>query len=64
MTRALLILLVLAILAGCGGMTRAVGVLPNTLDDLSAKTEPFRRGREPQKPAAEPERVQAPLGGL
>lgn len=38
--------LVLAgMLAGCGGLNRAVTVLPNTLDDLAAKRDP-ERGRE------------------
>ncbi|GGE06641.1 hypothetical protein GCM10011390_27170 [Aureimonas endophytica] len=61
MIRALLLASLLAGLAGCGGMTRAVGVLPNTLDDLSAKSEPFRRNRAA---APEPERVPAPPGGF
>lgn len=38
----LLSLLATAIITGCGGMNRAVGVLPNTADDLAKRTEPFR----------------------
>lgn len=55
-------LLVLAFslaLAACGGMNQAVTVLPNTLDDLAAKSEGFRRGRAP---AAATERVEPPPG--
>ena len=37
------------VLTGCGGMNRAVGVLPNTLDDLAAK-----RAEARGEPAAEP----------
>ena len=32
----------LLMLCGCGGMNRAVGVLPNTLDDLGAKSAALR----------------------
>lgn len=35
-------LLALAALSACGGMTNAVGVLPNTLDDLEAKSAAAR----------------------
>lgn len=46
-------LLVLAFLvAGCG-MNRAVGVLPNTLDDLGEQTEAWR-GDDPPTAAPEP----------
>ncbi|MEF2552165.1 hypothetical protein VQ042_12445 [Aurantimonas sp. A2-1-M11] len=38
MTRIALLFLCLALLAGCGGMNRAVGVLPDTLDDLEARS--------------------------
>lgn len=38
MRSAILILAVL-ILSACGGMNRAVGVLPNTLDDLAEERE-------------------------
>ncbi|WAJ26565.1 hypothetical protein [Antarcticirhabdus aurantiaca] len=47
--------LVLAgILAGCGGLNRAVTVFPNALDDLAAKRDPDRRpeGRAPASPPA------------
>ena len=37
MIRLLLALGLLPLLAGCAGMNRAVGVLPNTLDDLGAR---------------------------
>ena len=43
----LLLALLCAGLAGCGGMNRAVGVLPNTLDDLARRSEPMRLGRQP-----------------
>ena len=43
----LLSALLCASLAGCGGMNRAVAVLPNTLDDLGRRTEPLREGRQP-----------------
>ena len=41
--------LVLAALPGCGGMNRAVGVLPNTLDDLGrrAQAERAAAGQQP-----------------
>lgn len=42
MTRIALLSLCLALLAGCGGMNRAVGVLPNTLDDLGARSAAAR----------------------
>lgn len=45
----LLALAGLLVLSGCGGMTRAVGVLPNTTDDLARKSEAFRK---PAPPAA------------
>lgn len=46
-----LTLLCLALLlAGCGGMNRAVGVLPNTFDDLAAKRA-AARGETPPAPA-------------
>ena len=46
-------LLVLAFLvAGCG-MNRAVGVLPNTLDDLAEQSEAWR-GDGPSTAAPEP----------
>lgn len=32
------------LLGGCG-MSRAVTVAPNTMDDLARQTEPFRQGR-------------------
>ncbi len=32
------------ILGGCG-MSRAVTVAPQTMDDLARQTEPFRQGR-------------------
>ncbi|WP_182087238.1 hypothetical protein [Aureimonas sp. ME7] len=35
------------LLSGCGGMNRAVTVLPNTLDDLGRQTEPLRGPRQP-----------------
>ena len=50
MTRTLIIvLLATATLAGCGGMNRAVGVLPNTLDDLERESA-AARGEAPQPP--------------
>lgn len=50
----------LVILSGCAGMNQAVTVVPNTMDDLAAKTEGFRRGRELGPPA----RVEPPAPGL
>ena len=47
MTRILVLTLIAVSLAGCGGMNRAVGVLPNTLDDLGRRTEPLRAGQQP-----------------
>jgi hypothetical protein len=47
-TRLLAGLVLAGILAGCGGMNRAVGVFPNALDDLAAKRDPER---EPEAPA-------------
>ncbi|MBB3997526.1 hypothetical protein [Aureimonas pseudogalii] len=47
MRRLLLSALLLSALAGCGGMNRAVTVLPNTLDNLAADTEPLRTPRQP-----------------
>lgn len=40
--RALILALLLAPLAACGGMNRAVGVLPNTLDDLGRQSAAVR----------------------
>lgn len=57
MKRALVLTLpLLALLGGCGGMNRAVGVLPTTTDELARKTEPFRAGRS--------ERLTPPPPGL
>lgn len=39
-------LVTLLVLSGCGGMTKAVGVLPNTTDDLARKSEAFRNPPE------------------
>ena len=36
--RLVVLLAALVLLSACGGMNRAVGVLPNTLDDLAAKS--------------------------
>lgn len=48
----LLALLMAAIsVTGCGGMNRAVGVLPNTADDLAKRTEPFRADRRAERPS-------------
>lgn len=47
MKTAILLALVLT-LSACGGMNRAVGVLPNTLDDLAAERE--RAGEPPRTP--------------
>lgn len=41
----------LMLLAGCGGMTRAVTTVPNTLDDLGAKSAALRGEPAPAKPA-------------
>ncbi|MBB3951008.1 hypothetical protein [Aureimonas jatrophae] len=46
-TRLLGALLVAATLSGCGGMNRAVGVLPNTLDNLQRDTAPLRGAEQP-----------------
>lgn len=43
----ILVLLSASVLAGCGGMNRAVGVLPNTLDDLERESA-AARGEAPQ----------------
>ncbi|WP_156382335.1 MULTISPECIES: hypothetical protein [unclassified Aureimonas] len=51
----LLALAALLALAGCGGMTRAVAILPNTTDDLAKKSEAFRKPAPTQK--AEPARA-------
>jgi len=40
-------LALLGLLAGCGGMNRAVGVLPNTLDNLQRDTAPLRGAEQP-----------------
>ncbi|MBB3936332.1 hypothetical protein [Aureimonas phyllosphaerae] len=37
------------LLSGCGGMNRAVGVLPNTLDGLGGRTPP---AAAPETPSA------------
>ncbi|KAB0679375.1 hypothetical protein [Aureimonas leprariae] len=55
------LLAALLVLAGCAGMNEAVTVVPNTMDDLAAKTEGFRRGREP---APGGPRVEPPKLGL
>ena len=47
----LISLLATAIVAGCGGINRAVGVLPNTADDLAKRTEPFRADRRKEPPS-------------
>jgi len=47
----LISLLATAIIAGCGGMSQAVGVLPNTADDLAKRTEPFRADRRKVPPS-------------
>lgn len=47
MVRVALLIVLTAVLSGCGGMNRAVAVLPNTLDDLGRRTEPLREGRQP-----------------
>jgi hypothetical protein len=44
----------LMLLAGCGGMNRAVTTVPNTFDDLGAKSATLRG--EPAPPAAAPAR--------
>ncbi|WP_156386799.1 hypothetical protein [Aureimonas sp. Leaf454] len=49
---AVTLVLAASVLAGCGGMTRAVAVLPNTTDDLAQKSADFR------KPATDPARRQ------
>jgi hypothetical protein len=41
MVRALSLIVLALLLAGCG-MNRAVGVLPNTLDDLAEQSEAWR----------------------
>ena len=46
------LLLLCLVLSGCGGMTRAVGVLPNTTDDLAAKSEALRNPPAAPAPAA------------
>jgi hypothetical protein len=51
------------VLAACAGMNQAVTVLPNTMDDLAAKSEGFRRGREPA-PASQPPRVEPRVGAF
>ena len=43
-------------LAGCGGMNRAVVTLPNTFDDLGAKTAPLRAGRADENRDERPRR--------
>ncbi len=47
MRSAILLLLVLT-LSACGGLNRAVGVLPNTLDDLAQERE-RARGETPPR---------------
>jgi len=42
MARIALLSLCLALLTACGGMNRAVGVLPNTLEDLEARSAAAR----------------------
>ena len=42
MIRALILTLLLAPLTACGGMNRAVGVLPNMLDDLARQSATVR----------------------
>ncbi|MBC8129141.1 MAG: hypothetical protein H7Y08_02325 [Rhizobiaceae bacterium] len=39
-----LLLGILLVLCGCGGMNRAVGVLPAALDDLGRQSAPLRCG--------------------
>lgn len=54
----LALLLALPTLSACGGMNRAVTVVPNTLDDLGEKTKGFRQDRpaaETKAPAPTPE---------
>ena len=51
MVRVLLLCAAAALLSSCG-MNRAVGVLPNTVDDLAAKTRGFR-GEAAAEPAGE-----------
>lgn len=46
----LLGLVLAAVLSGCGGLNRAVTVLPNALDDLAAKRDPERRPPAPPAP--------------
>jgi hypothetical protein len=41
----------LVLLSGCGSMNRAVGVLPNTLDDLGGRRAPVA-GSTASAPAA------------
>jgi hypothetical protein len=41
MVRSLSLVVLALLLAGCG-MNRAVGVLPNTLDDLAEQSEAWR----------------------
>ncbi|MCK5932041.1 MAG: hypothetical protein KAG89_07685 [Fulvimarina manganoxydans] len=45
MIRALIFTLLLVPLTACGGMNRAVGVLPNTLDDLGRQSAALRGER-------------------
>ncbi|WP_156419423.1 hypothetical protein [Aureimonas sp. AU12] len=47
MRRVALLLASLIGLTACGGMNRAVTVLPNTLDNLAADTAPLRTPRQP-----------------
>ncbi|NDV88357.1 hypothetical protein GTW51_16775 [Aurantimonas aggregata] len=46
MIRTLSVLALTLLLAGCG-MNRAVGVLPNTLDDLGERSAPMRGDAPP-----------------
>lgn len=45
-TRLSLALLAAGLLLGGCGMSRAVTVAPQTMDDLARQTEPYRQGRE------------------
>ena len=45
------LLMASASVTGCGGMNRAVGVLPNTAEDLAKRTAPFRADRRSERPS-------------